>query len=1036
MLYDSLVSRNSNDSSNTSGPLHADKQSDTRFNFLNFLFTNARSLAPKVESLVEMFDNLEIDFAAVSETWLMGGKRFRKNVQKLEDRDDLVMIFKNRKSRGGGVAIIFDKKRMNLKPVDMKQGDLEVVGAVGRTVNDSTKIFVVSAYYPPQTRKEGVDALNSCIARAVEQMKNQHEGLKIVICGDMNKKDIVPILLDHPDILVMQSPSTRKAETIDLCLTNIELHNAVIRKYPPLTTPDGKRSDHDCIMCSTKVPKKHIFKKTTFKFRPYSKEYSAAFGAQLAQVDWAFLHYMEVDEAVHTFDHTIKTIYENTFPEKSKTVKSSDAPWMNKNIRRLVERKRKYYKKHGKSDRWRTIEEKTQHEIYLGKKSYVRKAKSHMMSTKNSGAFFKMVNCLKTKEKPKPWNVMQLFPGEDAQTVADRCVDFFSEISNEYPSLPEPAPPAHGSDWELLLHEVALKLRHCKKPKSKVEGDIEPKLVTDHADLLAVPLLCIYNKILSSWQWPIKWKTETVKIIPKKSIPSSLKDVRNISCTPLFSKVLEQFVLTRLRGEMSLSANQFGGLKGVAIDHFLCETWHEILDHLEDSEAATSLISVDFSKAFNRMNHFACLDALRNAGASETTVGAVHAFLYDRRMRVHVHNTVSKTMKAPGGAPQGSVLGSFLFCATTEPLNAAASVNELNNTASFNNNGIDTSASDSDGGGGSVSPIAVPFRPVSPPNIGQLDVSISDEEDVINFGIRKAGQRLMDSTIESIAPSQTLLENVLELREWKRVKPSVKAYIDDYNVIEKVRTTGAISHFTQGKATYEVHAPQSQHIFANVKSVAADIGMIVNDDKTQLLCIHPSGPTYKSYIRADESGGRILSGGKLKILGFTFGQKPDVDVHTEALISSFNSKLWSMRHLRRSGMESGDLLDIYKSTIRPSIDFAANTYHSLLTKQQSSDIERLQLKATKIALGEKVSYNTVIDSGLIETLYSRREQAFRKFAIKTSKNPRFQHWFPLNEEIPHNLRRREKYFIPKSKTERGMKSPILNMRRILNQLNQ
>ena len=134
-------------------------------------------------------------------------------------------------------------------------------------------------------------------------------------------------------------------------------------------------------------------------------------------------------------------------------------------------------------------------------------------------------------------------------------------------------------------------------------------------------------------------------------------------------------------------------------------------------------------------------------------------------------------------------------------------------------------------------------------------------------------------------------------------------------------------------------------------------------------------------------------------------------------------------------MSQKDLMFIYKSTLRPSIDFAANTYHSLLTQEQSDAIERLQLMAMKIIYGHAVSYRTVLATGCINTLRERRQQNFEKFAVKCCANPRFSPtWFPLNPIIHHDLRTREKFYIPKYRTERGFKSPVISMRRYLNSI--
>ena len=132
--------------------------------------------------------------------------------------------------------------------------------------------------------------------------------------------------------------------------------------------------------------------------------------------------------------------------------------------------------------------------------------------------------------------------------------------------------------------------------------------------------------------------------------------------------MLERFVLKELRREFPLSKNQYGGLPGTSIDYFLCKTWHEVMTGVEDKSAAMNLLSIDFSKALNQKDHRACLSSLKRANVSPHLVGIVHAFLYDRKMAVHVNGKISRFKAAPGGAPQGSVLGSYLFCAVTQAL--------------------------------------------------------------------------------------------------------------------------------------------------------------------------------------------------------------------------------------------------------------------------------------------------------------------------------------------------------------------------------
>ena len=106
------------------------------------------------------------------------------------------------------------------------------------------------------------------------------------------------------------------------------------------------------------------------------------------------------------------------------------------------------------------------------------------------------------------------------------------------------------------------------------------------------------------------WSTETVTLIPKVSNPDSLAQLRN-----------------------------------------LIETWDEIMNALEDPNAAANLMSIDFEKAFNRMSHPHCLNALRRLNAEQPEIDMVNAFLFGRTMRVKVGNTLSSPRSVPPRDP-------------------------------------------------------------------------------------------------------------------------------------------------------------------------------------------------------------------------------------------------------------------------------------------------------------------------------------------------------------------------------------------------
>ena len=66
---------------------------------IKFLITNARSLSPKILSLIDCFDELELHFAVITESWLADSELLENDLIDLESGTDLKAVYKNRKLR-------------------------------------------------------------------------------------------------------------------------------------------------------------------------------------------------------------------------------------------------------------------------------------------------------------------------------------------------------------------------------------------------------------------------------------------------------------------------------------------------------------------------------------------------------------------------------------------------------------------------------------------------------------------------------------------------------------------------------------------------------------------------------------------------------------------------------------------------------------------------------------------------------------------------------------------------------------------------
>ena len=152
------------------------------------------------------------------------------------------------------------------------------------------------------------------------------------------------------------------------------------------------------------------------------------------------------------------------------------------------------------------------------------------------------------------------------------------------------------------------------------------------------------------------------------------------------------------------------------------------------------------------------------------------------------------------------------------------------------------------------------------------------------------------------------------------------------------------------------------------------------------------------------------------------------------MLEKARRKMWTLRHVKKAGMGESDLLKIFNSIIRPTLEYAVPTFHPMLTAELSDMIEAIQKRACKIIYGWDSDYDVLVEGGMIETLQNRRERLTKNFAVKAAASTRFAHWFKEKKKSEHNLRKEDRYEEYFARTDRMKNSPLYFMRRMLNNI--
>ena len=159
-------------------------------------------------------------------------------------------------------------------------------------------------------------------------------------------------------------------------------------------------------------------------------------------------------------------------------------------------------------------------------------------------------------------------------------------------------------------------------------------------------------------------KLARVTPIHKDGSKTNIENYRPISLLNSFSKIYEKLMHSRLseylESHNSLYENQYGFRSGRSCEHALLNAQNILLESLSKRQVSLLLL-IDFSKAFDMVEHPILIDKLEHYGIRGPALKWLKSYLSNKKQFVSLNGCNSSTLTMEYGVPQGSILGPLLF---------------------------------------------------------------------------------------------------------------------------------------------------------------------------------------------------------------------------------------------------------------------------------------------------------------------------------------------------------------------------------------
>lgn len=560
------------------------------------------------------------------------------------------------KRMGGGVCVYINErwcKNYTVRDSHCSE-DIELLSLSVRPYylpREFGQVFVTVVYIHPRANtKVAANRIYDTMAK----LENMAPDAPKFVLGDFNGCSIKSVL---PNYYQYVECPTRRDKTLDLCFGNIK------DAYKGYAKPPLGDSDHNAIQLVPQYKQKLKTSKPEIKIvKQWTDESVERLRGCFDCTVWdIFVNTSKnLEELTSVVTDYIRFCVDCIIPEKTFRVFPNDKPWVNKELKGALHRKRRAFEQ-GDRLKMKAIQKEIRQITNDCKQKYKRQIEVKMRGNNLKHAWQGMYTMIGKEEKKR-----HIVTNGDDQAFANELNGFYARFETSDFLLERDAirqQLQYGTPPTITAEDVRRVFNKIDSKKAPGPDQISGRVLQMCSEQLSLIFCQLFQKSLDTQYIPKVWKSSLIVPVPKVARPADLNDYRPVALTSIVVKSLERIVLRHILNDVQCNIDplQFAYRNKRSTDDALLYMLHNIYCHLDKPKRYVRVLFIDFSSAFNTIRPHIMMERLGQLGVNPNIIRWVESFLTERTQCVRVNEAVSSPIMTNTGSPQGSVISPVLF---------------------------------------------------------------------------------------------------------------------------------------------------------------------------------------------------------------------------------------------------------------------------------------------------------------------------------------------------------------------------------------